>query len=59
MPVIIKPSDYDRWLTRDDADRPMLVLLQRYDAAETTAYQVDRRMGNVRNNEPRLCEQRG
>jgi putative SOS response-associated peptidase YedK len=56
MPVIVKPSDYDRWLTRDEAERPPVDLLRPYDAGEMTAYPVDPRVGNVRNNEPSLCE---
>ena len=56
MPVILRPSDYDRWLDRDDEVRPLLDLLRPYDAGEMTAYTVDPRVGNVRNNDPGLCE---
>ena len=56
MPVILKPSDYDRWLTRDDPERPPVDLLQPYDAGEMKTFPVDPRVGNVRNNEPSLCE---
>jgi len=56
MPVILKPSEYDRWLTRGDAERPPVDLLRPYDAQEMTAHPVDPRVGNVRNNEPSLCE---
>ena len=59
MPVILKPSEYDRWLTRDEAERPPVDLLRPYDAEEMTAYPVDPRVGNVRNNEPSLCEKLG
>ena len=55
MPVILKPSEYDRWLARDDAERPPLDLLRPYDAGKMTAHPVDPRVGNVRNNEPGLC----
>jgi putative SOS response-associated peptidase YedK len=56
MPVILKPSEYDRWLTRDEAERPPVDLLRPYDAAKMTAHPVDPRVGNVKNNEPALCE---
>jgi putative SOS response-associated peptidase YedK len=55
MPVILKPTDYDRWLLRDDAERPLVDLLRPYDAGLMTAYIVDPRVGNVRNNESGLC----
>lgn len=55
MPVILKPDDYDRWLTRED-ERPPLDLLRPYDAEKMRAHPVDPRVGNVRNNESELCE---
>ena len=54
MPVILKPSDYDRWLLREDAERPPVDLLRPFDGDLMTAYEVDPRVGNVRNNEPGL-----
>jgi putative SOS response-associated peptidase YedK len=59
MPVILKPVDYDRWLTPDDPERPPVDLLRPYDAGEMSAYPVDPRVGNVRNNDPALCEKLG
>jgi len=59
MPVMVKPSDYDRWLTPDDPERPPVDLLRPYDAGEMTAYPVDPRVGNVHNKEPSLCEKPG
>lgn len=56
MPVILKPSDYDRWLDTSDTERPPVDLLRPYDAELMTAHPVDPRVGNVRNNEPGLCE---
>jgi putative SOS response-associated peptidase YedK len=56
MPVILKPSDYDRWLARDETDRPPTDLLRPYDADKMTTHPVDPRVGNVKNNEPGLCE---
>jgi putative SOS response-associated peptidase YedK len=56
MPVILKPTDYDRWLSRDEVERPPIDLLRPYEADRMTAHPVDTRVGNVRNNEPGLCE---
>jgi putative SOS response-associated peptidase YedK len=55
MPVILKPSDYERWLQREDSEQPPIDLLRPYDADEMTAHPIDPRVGNVRNNEPGLC----
>lgn len=55
MPVIIKPADYDRWLSRDTSDQPT-DLLRPYDAEEMVSHCVDPKVGNVKINEPRLCE---
>ena len=57
MPAILKPSEYDRWLARDTAERPPLDLLRPYDAEAMLAFSVDPRVGNVRNNEPTLCQE--
>jgi putative SOS response-associated peptidase YedK len=57
MPAILKPSEYDRWLARDTAERPPLDLLRPYDAEAMRAFPVDPRVGNVRNNEPTLCQE--
>jgi putative SOS response-associated peptidase YedK len=56
MPVILKPTNYERWLNRADTERPPVDLLTRYQADEMTAHPVDPRVGNVRNNEPSLCD---
>jgi putative SOS response-associated peptidase YedK len=55
MPVILEPTNYERWLDRADADRPPIDLLRPYQADEMTAHPVDPRVGNVRNNESSLC----
>lgn len=54
MPVIVQERDYERWL-HPDPTRPALDLLRPYEAAEMTAWKVDPRVGNVRNNAPDLC----
>jgi putative SOS response-associated peptidase YedK len=56
MPVILKPSEYDRWLTRDEARRPPIDLLRPYEADRMMAHPVDPRIGNVRNNDRALCQ---
>jgi putative SOS response-associated peptidase YedK len=56
MPVILDPSQYDRWLSREESERPPLDLLRPYDAEKMTAHPVDSRVGNVKVNEPGLCE---
>lgn len=57
MPVILRPSDYDRWLDRTDVERLPLDLLRPYNAGEMQAHPVDPRVGSVRNNGPELCEE--
>jgi len=56
MPVILKPADYDRWLSRDEAERPPVDLLRPFDSDKMTSHPVDPRVGNVKVNEPALCE---
>ena len=56
MPVILKPTEYDRWLSRDDREHPPVDLLRPYDADKMTTHPADPRVGNVKNNEPGLCE---
>ncbi|MBB5060591.1 putative SOS response-associated peptidase YedK [Granulicella aggregans] len=56
MPVMLKPSQYERWLDTTDQERPPVDLLRPYDAALMSAHVVDPRVGNVRINEPSLCQ---
>ena len=56
MPAILKPADYDRWLSCDDTERPPLDLLRPFDSEKMAMHPVDPRVGNARNNEPGLCE---
>jgi putative SOS response-associated peptidase YedK len=56
MPVILEPTNYERWLDRADADKPPVDLLRPYQAEQMTAHPVDPGVGNVRNNEPSLCD---
>ena len=56
MPCIIPEKDYDRWL---DVDCPRLPtdLLRPFDADRMTAWKVDKRIGNVRNDTPDLLRE--
>ena len=49
-------TDLDRWLSRDETQQPPVDLLRPYEAEKMTAHPVDPRVGNVRNNEPGLCD---
>ena len=55
MPAIIKRQDYQRWLEPGDPNRP-IDLIRPFDSDKMKAWRVDRRLNNVRNNEPSLCE---
>jgi putative SOS response-associated peptidase YedK len=54
MPVILKPSDYERWLAPGDPVQPPVDLLRPYDADGMKAWKVSKDVGNVRNNRPEL-----
>jgi putative SOS response-associated peptidase YedK len=56
MPVILEPQNYERWLQADPRKQPPVDLLRPLEADRMTAWKVDRRVGNVRNNEPALCD---
>jgi putative SOS response-associated peptidase YedK len=53
MPVIVPQRDNDRWL-RAEPDRPPIDLLRPFDADKTTAWKVDKAVGNVKNDRPEL-----
>jgi len=57
MPVILEPSDYDRWLNSGDPAQPPVDLLRPFPAEQMVAWPVSDRVGNVRNNEPQLLEE--
>ena len=56
MPVILKPTEFDRWLSREVTEQPPIDLLRPYDSDEMQMHPVDPRVGNVKNNEPSLCQ---
>ena len=58
MPVIIPRKDYDRWLSPGDPTRLPVDLLRPYPAEEMTAWKVDAKVGNARNDSQELIERR-
>jgi putative SOS response-associated peptidase YedK len=56
MPVILRPIDYDRWLSREVTDQPPLDLLRPYPAEEMEMHPASPAVGNVRNNGPELLD---
>ena len=56
MPVVIKRADYQRWLEPGNEERPPIDLIRPFDSEKMKAWRVDRRVNNVRNNEPSLIE---
>lgn len=55
MPVILTPPDYERWLAPADPARLPIDLLRPLAAEEMTAWKVGPEVGNVRNDDPALC----
>ena len=58
MPVILEPRDYTRWMEPGDAARPPIDLLRPYPAEKMRSWPVDERVGNVRNDDPELLNER-
>jgi len=57
MPVILAPEDWPAWLGEIETTREeRLALLKPYPAEQMTAWPVDVRVGNVRNNDPDLIK---
>jgi putative SOS response-associated peptidase YedK len=54
MPVILHPSDYQRWMAPADPAQLPVDLLRPYPAEQMTAWKVGSDVGNVRNNGPVL-----
>ena len=49
MPVIVQARDYERWLSRDEEQRPPVDLLRPYPAEEMRRWEAHKDVGNVRN----------
>jgi putative SOS response-associated peptidase YedK len=57
MPVILAPENWPLWLGERSADLEELKsLLNPYPADDMVIWQVDRRVGNVKNKDPSLIE---
>jgi putative SOS response-associated peptidase YedK len=57
MPVILSPKTWPEWLGEQPAEEPQLKkLLGPYPAERMTLWPVDKRVGNVKNNDPSLIE---
>jgi putative SOS response-associated peptidase YedK len=57
MPVVLKSAAWPAWLGDEPADAPQLkALLAPYSSEEMVAWPVSPRVGNVKNNDPRLIE---
>lgn len=56
MPVILRRSDYERWLTLGEVGRLPGDLLRPYPDEEMKVWRVGPDVGNVRNNRPELVE---
>jgi putative SOS response-associated peptidase YedK len=57
MPVILSPEAWSQWMGEEPADETTLKgLLRPYDAELMTMWPVDKRVGNVKNNDPSLIE---
>jgi putative SOS response-associated peptidase YedK len=57
MPVILPPETWTEWLAEEPADEAALKeMLVPYPAERMTMWPVDKRVGNVKNNDPSLIE---
>ena len=56
MPVILRREDYGRWLDPGEPTQLPVDLLRPFDADAMTAWKVNGRVGNVRNNDPECVE---
>ena len=56
MPVILHARDYDRWLDRQETERPPLDLLRPFDAEAMEMREANPKVNSVRNNGPEMLE---
>ncbi len=56
MPVILTPTDYDRWLAPGDPSRLPVDLLRPYPQEKMIAWKVAKDVGNVKNDRPDLID---
>ena len=57
MPVIIKKQDYQRWPEPGDPRQPPTDLVRPFDSDKIMAWRLDRRVNNVKNNDPSLGDE--
>jgi putative SOS response-associated peptidase YedK len=56
MPVILHPSDYDRWLDRDETERLPVSLLRPSESEAMEMPEANPKVNNARNNGPEMLE---
>ncbi|MFK7988083.1 MAG: SOS response-associated peptidase [Sandaracinaceae bacterium] len=56
MPVVLRQDDYAAWLSRDTEGPALSAILERHRGALLGGYEVDRRVGSVRNDDASLIE---
>jgi putative SOS response-associated peptidase YedK len=56
MPVILHPRDYDRWLDRDETERPPVDLLRPFESDAMEMREANPMVNNARNNGPEMLE---
>src|SRR6266849_9879398 len=57
MPVILDPAEYGKWLGEEPVDPVrLLMMLKPYPAEAMTCFQIDARVGNVKNDDAALTE---
>ncbi len=56
MPLILRRADYGAWLSRETPASELQAILARHRGEALGGYEVDRRVGSVRNDDPSLIE---
>jgi putative SOS response-associated peptidase YedK len=56
MPVILHSSDYDRWLDREETERPPVDLLRPFESEAMEMREANPQVNNARNNGPEMME---
>ena len=56
MPVILRPTDYDRWLDPEETERLPIDLLRPFDSEEMEMREANPKVNNARNNGPEMLE---
>jgi putative SOS response-associated peptidase YedK len=56
MPAILHPSDYDRWLDREETERLPVDLLRPFESEAMKMREANPKVNNARNNGPEMLE---